>query len=50
LADLGAMYLGGVSPSTLAAAGRVNEVGPGVLAAADRVFASPVTPFCTLHF
>ncbi|MDQ6617164.1 MAG: GNAT family N-acetyltransferase [Actinomycetota bacterium] len=50
LAELGAIYLGGIAPSALAAAGRVNELQPGALAAADRVFASPVAPFCTLHF
>jgi predicted acetyltransferase len=50
LADLGAIYLGGVAPSVLAAAGRVTEVKAGSLAVADRVFASPVAPFCTLHF
>ncbi len=50
LADLGAIYLGGVAPSVLAAAGRVKELRPGALAVADRVFASPVAPFCTLGF
>jgi predicted acetyltransferase len=50
LADLGAIYLGGIAPSTLAAAGRVTELQPGALATADRVFASSVAPFCTLHF
>ncbi len=50
LADLGAIYLGGVAPSTLAAAGRVTELHAGSLGAADRAFASPVAPFCTLHF
>jgi predicted acetyltransferase len=50
LADLGAIYLGGVTPSVLAAAGRVMEVQPGSLGVADRLFASPVAPFCTLHF
>jgi predicted acetyltransferase len=50
LADLGAIYVGGLSPSTLAAAGRVNELASGALAVSDRIFASPVTPFCTLQF
>jgi predicted acetyltransferase len=50
LADLGAIYLGGVAPSTLAAAGRINELQPGALVVADQAFASPVAPFCTLHF
>ncbi|MGH9124097.1 MAG: GNAT family N-acetyltransferase [Acidimicrobiales bacterium] len=50
LADLGAIYLGGVAPSVLARAGRVHELQAGALAAADRVFASPRAPFCSLHF
>jgi predicted acetyltransferase len=50
LGDLGALYLGGVPVSALAAAGRVNEIQAGALAAADRAFASPVAPYCTLHF
>ncbi|HEX3541265.1 MAG TPA: GNAT family N-acetyltransferase [Acidimicrobiales bacterium] len=50
LADLGALYLGGVPVSTLAAAGRVSEIQPGAVAAAERAFASPVAPYCTLHF
>ena len=49
-AELGAIYLGGVAPSVLAAAGRVTELQTGALAAADRVFPSPVAPFCTLDF
>jgi predicted acetyltransferase len=50
LADLGAIYLGGVASSVLAAAGRVTELHPRALAVADRLFASPVAPFCSLHF
>jgi predicted acetyltransferase len=50
LADLGAVYLGGVAPSTLAAAGRVTELRPGAVARADRAFASPVAPFCSTDF
>jgi predicted acetyltransferase len=50
LADLGAMYLGGVAASTLAAAGRVNEIQAGALAAADRAFSSSPAPYCTLQF
>jgi predicted acetyltransferase len=50
VADLGAMYLGGVAPSVLARAGRVHELAPGALVAADRVFAGPRAPFCSLHF
>jgi predicted acetyltransferase len=36
--DLGAVYLGGVSLSALAAAGRVRELRPGALTAADVAF------------
>lgn len=50
IAELGAIYLGGVAPSVLAAAGRIKELQPGALGAADRVFSSPVAPFCTLDF
>jgi predicted acetyltransferase len=50
LADLGALYLGGVPVSALAAAGRVKEIQPGAAAAAERAFTSPVAPYCTLHF
>jgi predicted acetyltransferase len=50
LADLGAVYLGGVLPSVLAAAGRVHELRPGVLARADALFAGPVSPFCGTSF
>jgi predicted acetyltransferase len=50
LADLGAVYLGGVAPSVLAAAGRVVELRPGVLARADSAFAGPVLPFCGTGF
>jgi len=50
LADLGAIYLGGVRPSELAAAGRVSEVRPGALARADQAFAAPVAPFCSIDF
>jgi predicted acetyltransferase len=50
LDDLGAVYLGGVAPSVLAAAGRVTEQVPGALARADAAFASPVAPFCSTGF
>jgi predicted acetyltransferase len=48
--DLGSMYLGGVAASTLAAAGRVQEVTPGALARADRFFASRPAPWCSTEF
>lgn len=50
MADLGAIYLGGVAPSVLAAAGRVHELEPGAVARADTMFASPVPPFCSTDF
>ncbi|HET9691392.1 MAG TPA: GNAT family N-acetyltransferase [Acidimicrobiales bacterium] len=38
LADLGALHMGGVAPSALAAAGRMTEVKPGALARADALW------------
>jgi predicted acetyltransferase len=48
--DLGAAYLGGVSFSMLARAGRVEERRSGGLRRADALFASPVAPFCNTTF
>lgn len=49
VADLGAMYLGGVRATTLAAAGRVR--GDDVaLARADALFYSPIAPYCGTPF
>ena len=48
--DLGALYLGGVAASTLAAAGRVAEHRPGALAEADAFLGSSPLPFCRTHF
>ena len=50
LADLGALYMGGVRASTLAAAGRVHEERPGALAVADTVFMTTREPFCGTGF
>lgn len=50
LAELGAIYLGALRPSTLAAAGRVTETEPGALARADAAFVSPIAPFCSIGF
>lgn len=50
VADLGALYLGGVAASTLAAARRVTEHTPGALARADALFASRPLPFSDTHF
>ncbi len=48
--DLGALYLGGVAPSTLAAAGRIEVHDAGALARADALFATHPAPFCTTMF
>lgn len=47
--DLGALYLGGVSATTLARAGRVQD-RTGALTRADRLLASSATPWCRTHF
>ena len=49
-ADLGALYLGGVAASTLAAASRVVEHRPGALARADAMLAGRPVPFCRTGF
>lgn len=43
--DLGSAYLGGVSLTALAAAGRVRELRPGALAEAALAFGSDVAPW-----
>ena len=48
--ELGAIYLGGVTPSVLARAGRVRELRPGAVALADAIFAAEMTPWATTHF
>ena len=50
IAELGAIYLGGVSPTTLMRAGRIAELEPGSAAAADAVFRSGVTPWLSIWF
>lgn len=50
VADLGALYLGGVAASTLARAGRVKEERPGALSRADAMFVSRPPPFCRTFF
>lgn len=47
--DLGALYLGAVSATTLARAGRVHGT-PADLAKADSLLASATTPWCSTHF
>jgi predicted acetyltransferase len=44
LTELGALYLGGVAPSVLRSAGRIDEERPGALAVADRLFPTPMAP------
>lgn len=49
-ADLGALLLGGVAPSTLAAAGRVDEHAAGALARADLLLVTDQAPYCGTMF
>jgi predicted acetyltransferase len=49
-ADLAAIYLGGIRPTELAAAGRIDERTPGALRRADVLFASDRTPWCVSMF
>ena len=49
-ADLGAIYLGGQRPSTLARAGRIQEHRTGALALADSMFATSQAPWCPQFF
>jgi predicted acetyltransferase len=48
--ELGAIYLGGVPVSTLAAAGRVQELTSGAVTRADRFFCVHPLPRCSTHF
>ncbi|WP_244524442.1 GNAT family N-acetyltransferase [Trujillonella endophytica] len=48
--ELAAAYLGGVSPASLQAAGRVTEVSPGAVTLAATAFSWPVTPWCPDDF
>ncbi len=50
VAELGAVYLGGVGFTTLAAAGLIDERTPGAMARADTMFASIPLPFCGTWF
>ena len=50
VADLGALYLGGVSATTLARAGRVEERRGGALGRADSFLASQPAPWCYTEF
>ncbi|MFE4198521.1 GNAT family N-acetyltransferase [Paenarthrobacter sp. NPDC056912] len=50
IADLGSMYLGAVSPVTLAAAGRVREHTQGAAFRAQQLFAVERSAHCLTHF
>lgn len=50
VAALSAAYLGGVSFTTLAEAGWVEEAAPGALDTADVLFRTPRPPHCTTQF
>lgn len=50
IAALGAIYLGGIRATTLAAAGVVSELLPGSAATVDRAFASASTPWLSIWF
>ncbi|MFJ3881845.1 GNAT family N-acetyltransferase [Streptomyces sp. NPDC090077] len=48
--ELGSAYLGGVTLTSLAAAGRVRELRPGALREASRAFAGDVAPWLPHNF
>ncbi|HJZ60802.1 MAG TPA: sterol carrier protein domain-containing protein, partial [Miltoncostaeaceae bacterium] len=48
--DLGAAYLGGATFTSMAAAGRVEEIVPGAVARADAMFAWSRAPWCVQIF
>jgi predicted acetyltransferase len=48
--ELASLYLGGVTPSALAAANRIDEHTSGALARADLLFPTTLQPFCSSHF
>jgi predicted acetyltransferase len=50
VAELGSLYLGGVSATTLARAGRVEARTPAVLRVADAFFTSTPAPWCCTPF
>jgi len=50
IADLGAVYLGGVTCSVLARAARVEEMKTAALTTADGMFTSPRAPRCSTGF
>jgi hypothetical protein len=50
VADLGAIYLGGVVPTSLHRAGRITENTSGAIARADAFFVSTPAPWMTTGF
>lgn len=50
VADLSAIYLGGVTAASLVRAGRITELRPGSADATDAAFRSPVTPWLSIWF
>ena len=50
VSQLGSVYLGGVSFSELAHGTLVEERRAGALLQADRMFMSPIVPWCTTDF
>ena len=48
--DLASLFLGGFSATALAAAGRIVEMRPGGLAAADGLFPTSLKPWCPQEF
>ncbi|MEX1008815.1 MAG: GNAT family N-acetyltransferase [Acidimicrobiia bacterium] len=48
--ELGGLYLGGVSATTLARAGRIAELVPGAIARADTFFTTTPAPWCRTDF
>ncbi len=49
-ADLGALYLGGVSPATLVAAGRLRPLTDDAVGRATRLFATARPPYGDTDF
>ena len=47
---LGSLYAGGVSAHALHQTGRMDEHRPGAVAQAERMFRSPVVPWCSTWF
>jgi predicted acetyltransferase len=50
IAELGAVFLGGVSLAELAMAGRVTEQTPGAVGRGDALLRTPLAPWCPAVF